>query len=448
MNGQENSATIASDDARAHVTRAEREAARVPGIEHVASAPVNAVAVIGAGAMGAGIATCFASAGLPVTLVDISAEGLARGLATVRANLEGAVARGKLTAEDLARALAILSGATEYAGLRDADLIVEAVFEDLALKKKVFADLDRATKPSTILATNTSYLDINAIAASTTRPEKVLGLHFFNPAHVMKLLEIVRGAATSDETLATAIGVSRRLGKTGVVANVCFGFIGNRMLNAYRTEALNLALEGASIAEVDKALTAFGMPMGPFALMDLTGLEVNVKMRAEADPARIDAHAFRVVDRLYEMGRTGQKSGAGFYRYDAGSRTPSFDPEVDAMFADEARRKGAQRRGVTLSEIADRCVLTLVNEGARILDEGVALRSGDIDVTYVAGYGFPRQFGGPMYWAEQQGLSSVCARIESYHDRTRQDRWRPAALLKRAAAAGRSLDEAQTQIRQ
>lgn len=423
--------------ALAHVARAEAEAMRVPGLEAVAAAPIAAAAVIGAGAMGAGIATCLAMAGVAVTLVDLAPESVERGLASVHANLDGAVAKGKMTGPDRDRARGLVSGARDHARLRDADIVIEAVFENLALKQGVFADLDRAAKPSAILATNTSYLDVDAIAAATTRPDKVLGLHFFNPAHVMKLLEIVEGAATSRETLAAGVDVARRLGKTGVVAKVGFGFIGNRMLNAYRTEALNLALEGASIAAIDQAIAAFGMPMGPFALMDLTGLDVNVKMRAEADPARIDARAFRIVDRLYESGRAGQKSGAGFYRYEAGSRTPAFDPGVDSMIAEEAARGGVRRRGdIAASEIADRCILTLVNEGARILEDGVALRPGDIDVTYIAGYGFPRALGGPMYWAERQGLACVAARIKTYHAKTGAERWRPAALLAERAARG------------
>jgi 3-hydroxyacyl-CoA dehydrogenase len=253
----------------------------------------------------------------------------------------------------------------------------------------------------------------------------------------MKLLEIVRGAATSRETLAAGADIARRLQKTGVVAKNSFGFIGNRMLNAYRTEALNLALEGASIAAIDEAVVAFGMPMGPFALMDLTGLDVNVKMRAEAEPALIDARAFRIVDRLHAMGRTGRKSGAGFYLYEPGAKAPAFDPAVDAMIAEEAKGNNLLKRtGPAAPETADRCILALVNEGARILEEGVAQRSGDIDVTYVAGYGFPRALGGPMYWAERQGLAAVAARIDRYNAETGAKRWRPAPLLKAAAKAG------------
>jgi 3-hydroxyacyl-CoA dehydrogenase len=419
--------------ALAHLARAEQEAMRLPELEMAAPPAIETAAVVGAGAMGAGIATCFAAAGIPVTLVDLTQDGVDRGLAAARANLDSAVARGKMTAEEGAKARARLTGATDYARLAGADLIVEAVFENLGLKKKVFADLDRAAMPSAILATNTSYLDIDAIAAATARPDQVLGLHFFNPAHVMRLLEIVRGAKTSAATLAAGAAIAQRLKKTGVIADNAFGFIGNRMLNAYRTEALNLALEGGAVAAIDDALVAFGMPMGPFALMDLTGLEVNVKMRAEADPAHIDARAFRIVDRLYEMGRSGQKSGSGFYRYEAGSRRGIADPSVDAMIAEEAERAGVRRRAkISAGEIADRCVLALVNEGARILEAGVARRPGDIDVVYVAGYGFPRALGGPMRWAEVQGLAAVAERMEHYRRSTGADRWRPAAMFQKA----------------
>ncbi len=427
--------------ALAHLARAEIEAAHIPALDGVSPMPVKAAAVIGAGAMGAGIATCFAAAGLPVTLIDLTPENIERGLAAVRANFDGAVEKGKMSGDQRARAGALVSGATDYASLGGADLVVEAVFENLALKKSIFAEIDRAARPTAILATNTSYLDIDAIAAATARPDKVLGLHFFNPAHVMKLLEVVRGAETSVETLATAMDVARRMRKTAVVAKVCFGFIGNRMLNAYRTEALNIALEGASIAVIDKAVRAFGMPMGPFALMDLTGLDVNVKMRAEADSSRIDARAFRIVDRLHALGRAGQKSGAGFYRYGAGSRSPAFDPEVDAMIAQEAGLV-SRRADIAAEEIADRCILALVNEGAHILEEGVALRAGDIDVAYVAGYGFPRALGGPMFWAEQQGLCAVAARIGRYRASSGEGRWRPSPLLETAAAKGISFDAA------
>jgi len=426
-----------------HVDLAEQAAMRISGLEGAAPAPVNSAAVIGAGAMGAGIATCFAMAGVPVTLVDVSQEGLDRGLRSVRANLDGAVAKGKLTGDERERALGRVAGNTDCAPLAEVDLVIEAVVENLALKKKIFADLDRALKPEAILATNTSYLDIDAIAAATGRPDRVLGLHFFNPAHVMKLLEIVRAGHTSHETLATGVEIARRLKKTGVVARVCFGFIGNRMLNAYRTEALNLALEGARLADIDRAMASFGMPMGPFALMDLTGLEVNVKMRAEAEPGRIDTRAFTIVDRLYALGRAGQKSGAGFYRYESSRRAPIPDPGIDAMIALEAEKLGVARRDdIVATEIIDRCMLTLVNEGARLLEERVAMRSGDIDVTYIAGYGFPRRLGGPMFWAEQQGLAAIAARLARYHERTRAPRWRPAGLIERAAAGRLTFDQA------
>lgn len=404
---------------------------------------IGAAAVVGAGAMGAGIATAFAMAGVRVTLLDLTQANVERGLSIVRTNLEGAASRGKITPADAARAIGSVTGAVAYEDLAQADLVVEAVFEDLSLKKRVFAALDRATKPEAILATNTSYLDIDAIAAATGRPDKVLGLHFFNPAHIMKLLEIVRADQTSDRVLAAGAALAVRLGKTGVIARNAFGFIGNRMLNAYRTEALNLALEGAAIATIDRALTEFGMPMGPFALMDLTGLEVNVKMRAQADPGYIDKRAFEIVDRLYADGRTGRTSGAGFYRYEPGSRSPQPDDGVDAMIAEIAAGHGLRRRAsIPDDEILDRCLLMLVNEGARILEEQVASSARDIDTTYVAGYGFPKHEGGPMAWAEARGLATVRDAVRRHYDATGANRWRPARLLETAASRGIPFDAA------
>ncbi|MDZ7629015.1 MAG: 3-hydroxyacyl-CoA dehydrogenase NAD-binding domain-containing protein [Parvularculaceae bacterium] len=406
---------------------------------------ICSAAVVGAGAMGAGITTAFAIAGVPVTLLDVSQTAVDRGLSIVKANLEGAASRGKITPEDAERAIGSIAGAVDYEALANTDLVVEAVFEDLSLKKDVFAALDRATKPEAILATNTSYLDIDAIAAVTGRPDRVVGLHFFNPAHIMKLLEIVRAAKTSDEVLASGVALAARLGKTAVIARNAFGFIGNRMLNAYRTEALDLALEGAPIATIDRALAEFGMPMGPFALMDLTGLEVNVKMRQQADPRYIDRQAFEIVDRLYADGRTGQKSGAGFYRYEPGARSPKPDEAVDAIIADIAGSHRLQRRAsIPGGEILDRCLLMLVNEGARILEERVASTARDIDTTYVAGYGFPKEKGGPMVWAEARGLAEVLDAIRRNFKATGKARWLPARLLEDAASEGRLFDAALT----
>ncbi|MEO1251823.1 MAG: 3-hydroxyacyl-CoA dehydrogenase NAD-binding domain-containing protein [Pseudomonadota bacterium] len=427
-----------------HVFFAEREALKIPGLERAGEpAEINRAGVVGAGAMGAGIAMCFASAGVPVTLLDTSQENVVRGLSIIEKNYASSVAKKKMSDEKAKASLDLIKGATDYNALEGADIVVEAIYEDLELKKSVFKKLDEVCRPHAILATNTSYLDVNAIADATERRDKVLGLHFFNPAHVMKLLEIVRTERTSEETLNTALLLAKRLRKTSVVAGVCFGFIGNRMLNAYRTEALRLALEGAPIAAVDDAMFEFGMPMGPFALMDLTGLEVNVKMRAQTAPGDVEQATFAVVDRLYEAGRTGQRSGAGFYKYEEGSRAPVSDQTVDQWIAEEAEKQDVERRSdIGAEEIVERCMLTLANEGARILEEGVAIRSGDIDLAYIAGYGFPRHEGGPMFWAEQEGLDVVQDRLNHYHERFNLARWRPSDLIKRAAAAKTSLNDA------
>jgi 3-hydroxyacyl-CoA dehydrogenase len=390
---------------------------------------------------------CFANAGLPVTLLDLSDQQVERALETIRKNYDKSVAKAKMQPEQAVRCLQLISGATDYASISHSDLILEAVFENMALKRAVFTKLDTACRPGAVLATNTSYLDINEIAGASKHPENVIGLHFFNPAHIMKLLEIVRADRTSQETLRRCLDIARRIGKTSVVARVGFGFIGNRMLNAYRTEALNLALEGASVQSIDQALYEFGMPMGPLALMDLTGLEVNVKMRAQADPDIIDQNAFSIVDRLYALGRKGQRSGAGFYQYESGNSKPNYDDLVDGWIAEEAKKHSVKRRkNIAASEIVDRCMLSLANEGARILEEGIAMRSGDIDVTYFAGYGFPRHLGGPMFWAEQERLAKVARRVTSYYERYKTSHWRPSVLLSFAAEQGTGFDQALKQI--
>lgn len=426
-----------------HVFFAEREVARIPGLPKDAPLrPLASVGIIGAGAMGGGIAMNYANIGLSVVIIDMSAEGLEKGIARIRSNYEATAKKGRMSTEDVETRMALISGSTDYAALADVDLVIEAVFENMDVKKKVFAGLDAACKPGAILASNTSYLDINEIAAATKRPADVIGLHFFNPANVMKLLEIIRTKDTADDVLATCVDMAKKISKTGVISGVGFGFIGNRMLNAYRTEALNLAMQGAAITDVDRVLYDFGLPMGPFALMDLTGLDINVKMRAEADPALIDGPAFVVVDRLHDLGRLGQKTSAGFYTYAEGSRKPVHDPMVDDLFVEEAQKQGiARRTDITDEEIVERCMLALVNEGARILEDGIALRASDIDVTYIAGYGFPRYRGGPMFWAKQQGLASVVDRLRHYEQVTGKAAWTPAPKLVACASAGRDLDD-------
>ena len=384
-----------------HAFFAEREAAKVDGLDK--STPrrnIERVAVIGAGTMGGGIAMCFANAGIPVTLLEISDDALQRGLGVIEKNYAGSVSRGKLSEAASAAARALIVGATDYSALSDVDLVIEAVFEDPDLKQRIFRQLDEVCKDGAILATNTSYQDVNAIAAATARPEDVVGMHFFSPANIMKLLEVVRGDTTADDVLATVLALAKRIRKVPVVARVCYGFIGNRMLKPYGNAAQRLLLEGATPEQVDTAMQDWGMAMGPFRVFDLAGLDVGYKAR-QALPAdqRGDPATHRVADRLVESGRLGQKSGAGFYRYDDG-RKPRPDPVVAEVIASAAEEFGIERRKFDDSEIVERLIGALVDEGHAILDEGIAQRPGDIDVVWIYGYGFPVARGGPMYYAE------------------------------------------------
>jgi 3-hydroxyacyl-CoA dehydrogenase len=426
-----------------HAFFAERAAARVPGID--AETPTRAIAsaaVVGAGTMGTGIAISFLSAGIPVTLLEASPEALAKGVAVVRRHFEAAAAKGKLTGEQAQQAIASLAGAERYAGLAAADVVVEAVFEDLAVKEDVFRALDEVAKPGAILATNTSTLDVNRIAAVTRRPQDVLGLHFFSPAHVMKLLEIVRGAKTADDVLVTALGLAKRLRKTAVVSGVCDGFIGNRMIEHYLRQASFLVDEGASPAQVDSALEKFGMAMGPFRMSDLTGNDVSWRIRQRRYAERPGMRYSRIADRLCERGRFGQKSGAGWYRYESGRRDALPDPAVDALIDAYRGEIGLAPRSIADSEIVDRCVLALVNEGARLLDEGIALRASDIDLVYLAGYGFPLFRGGPMLYADMQGLYNVERAMRRFQANAHADPafWTPAPLLARLASEGKTFN--------
>ncbi|PWB65387.1 MAG: 3-hydroxyacyl-CoA dehydrogenase [Bradyrhizobiaceae bacterium] len=422
-----------------HIFFAEREAAKVPGVsKDVKARAVRRAAVIGAGTMGGGIAMCFANAGIPVTVVETSGEALKRGLDTVAKNYKTSVTRGSLTAEEMERRIGLMSGATDMDAVKDADLVIEAVFEEMDIKRQIFGALDRITGPDAVLATNTSYLDVNAIARETQRPASVLGMHFFSPANVMRLLEVVRGERTSPEALATAMAVGRRLGKVPVVVGVCHGFVGNRMLRARSIEAERLLIEGALPQEVDGALTEFGFPMGPFAMGDLAGLDVSWRMR-KAQGTRAE-----IADALCEAGRFGQKTGKGFYLYEAGARTGKPDPEVEAMIVGVSKRLGVTRRPIGRQEILERLVYPMVNEGARILEEGIATRPGDIDVIWIYGYGFPAWRGGPMFYADTVGLKTICERLSALATASGDKRHEPAALLQRLAAEGRgfaSLDE-------
>ena len=416
-----------------HVFFAEREARKVPGIAaDTPLRPIRRAAVIGAGTMGGGIAMAFANAQIPVTVLELSPEALERGLAQVRKNYEGSVSRGSLTPERAAAAVARISGATDYAALGAADIIVEAVFEKMDIKQQVFAALDRVAAPQAILATNTSTLDIDAIADSTGRPGSVVGTHFFSPAHIMKLLENVRGRRTAPDVIATVMALGKTLGKVPVLAGNCDGFIGNRMLGFYGLEAEFLLEEGATPEQVDRVMEEFGFAMGPLAVRDLAGNDVGFMIRkGRRLPA--DERFSPILERLVGAGRLGQKAGKGFYRYQGRTRLP--DPEVAALIEGVSREFGIARRAIPDEEIRDRLLSPLVNEGARILDEGIALRPGDIDVVYVNGYGFPAWRGGPMYWGQASGLAHILRTLEGMAPQ-HGVRWGPCERLRRAAAAG------------
>ena len=416
-----------------HLFFAEREARRIPGLPaDTRPLPIRTAAVIGAGTMGGGIAMNFANAGIPVAVLEVSSEALERGLAVIRKNYGASVARGSLAPARAEQALALIRGVSDYQALSGADIVIEAVFEDLSVKREVFARLERVAAPHAILATNTSTLDIDAIAASTARPTQVVGTHFFSPANVMKLLENVRGRQTSAETIATVMALGKTLGKISVLAGNCDGFIGNRMLMFYGSEAEFLLEEGATPEQIDRVIENFGFAMGPFAMRDLAGNDVGFLIRkGRRLPA--DERWSPILERIVSAGRLGQKSGKGFYRYDG--RIRSVDPEVTALIEGVSRELGIRRRDIPDEEILDRLLHPLVNEGARILEEGIAIRASDIDVVYVYGYGFPAARGGPMFWAEQSGLARVVEtmrRLAPAHGA----RWRAAPLLERLAAAG------------
>jgi len=420
-----------------------REAAKVSDLPAcTALRSIDTVGVIGAGTMGGGIAMNFANAGMQVTLLEVSDEALSNGLQTIDRNYMGGIKRGKLTEAEALERRGRITGTTNYATLADADLVVEAVFESLDLKQDIFAELDAVCKQGAILATNTSYQDVNRIAAATRRPQDVIGLHFFSPAHIMKLLEVVRADETADDVLATCMALAKRIRKTPVVSGVCYGFIGNRMLGHYGREAQLCVIEGATPAAVDTALEQWGMAMGPLAVFDLAGLDVGYKARQGLpEDRRGDPRASRVADVLVEMGRCGQKTGAGFYRYDPDTRKRLNDPEVQALIEREAAALGVDRRDIDSSEIVDRLIFALINEGMRILEEGIAQRPGDIDVVYVYGYGFPAFRGGPMHYADVVGLDHVLQRVREFQQRFGSDNWTPAPLLERLVAEETTLAE-------
>ena len=424
-----------------HLFFAERAVGDVPGIG-AADKPreIKSAGIIGSGTMGGGIAMAFANAGIAVKLLDLDQAALDRGLATVRKNYDSSVKRGRMTAADVDQRMSLITGTTSYDALGQVDLVIEAVFEDMNLKKKIFTELDRVCKPGAILATNTSTLDINVIAAATKRPQDVIGLHFFSPANVMRLLEIVRHDTTGKDVIATAFALAKKIKKIGVLAKVCFGFIGNRMMDPYAREAQRLVLEGATPAQVDAALEGFGMAMGILAVFDMAGVDVGVKVRqANPDKGSSDPTFYRADQVLYGQGWIGQKAGKGYYRYEAGSRERLEHPEALALLAAEAQKLGVARRSdITAQEIVERCIFSMINEGAYILEEGVALRPGDIDVVYTSGYGFARFRGGPMFYADELGLDTVLAGIRKYGAKLHGPDWKPSPLLEKLAAEGSS----------
>ncbi len=410
---------------------AEREAAKIPDVPGDTPAKdVRKAAVIGAGTMGGGIAMNFANVGIPVTMVEVEQAALDRGLAVVRKNYENTAARGRLTAKDVETRMGLITGTTDLGAIADADIVIEAVFEEMGLKKEVFAKLDKVAKADAILATNTSTLDVDEIAGATKRPESVIGTHFFSPANVMRLLENVRGAKSSKTTVATVMSLGRRIQKVPVLVGVCHGFVGNRMLHQRGKEAERLILEGALPQQVDRVLYEFGFPMGPFAMSDMAGLDVGWRVRkGRGEKAAI-------ADRLCELGRFGQKTGSGFYKYGA-DRTATPDPEVEQIILEVSNGLGITRRAIPDEEVLVRLLYPMVNEGARILEEKIAIRASDIDVIWVYGYGWPVYRGGPMFWADSLGLKALRDRILEFR-RVHGEHWAPAPLLDRLANEGKT----------
>ncbi|HMH16979.1 MAG TPA: 3-hydroxyacyl-CoA dehydrogenase NAD-binding domain-containing protein, partial [Burkholderiales bacterium] len=424
-----------------HAFFGERAVAKIPGVpEDTRTIEIRSAAVVGAGTMGGGIAMVFANAGVPVKLLEMKREALDKGLATIRKNYASAVARGRLAQAEMDKRLARISPTLAYEDLGDSDLAIEAVFEDMQVKKEVFARLDRAMKKGAVLATNTSTLDVDAIGASISRPEAVIGMHFFSPANVMRLLEVVRGAKTSNEVLATVMKLAKTLGKIGVVSGVCDGFIGNRMVERYLQQAFFMLDEGASPEGVDKALQDWGMAMGPFAMSDLAGNDIGWHIRRRRTLEHPEFAYSKIPDLICELGRFGQKTGAGFYKYESDSRTPVPDPVVEKLIENYRGKAGLRPRTLKDEEIVERCIFALANEGARILEEGIALRAVDIDMVYLTGYGFPRYRGGPMFYADAVGLKNAVAAMQKYGKGYHGECWQATPLLAKLAAEGKTFN--------
>jgi len=423
---------------------AERDVAKIPDVPRDTPArDITRAAIVGAGTMGGGIAMAYANAGIPVLLKDVDQAALDRGLATIRKNYESSVSKGRLTAEALEKAMGLITPTTGYDGFDGVDIIVEAVFENMDLKKATFGELARVARHDAVLASNTSTLDIDELAHASGRPAQVIGHHFFSPANVMKLLEIVRGRDTSREVIATSLKLARKLNKVGVVVGNCFGFVANRMLAYYMREAYLLLEEGAGVPQIDAALTTFGLPIGPFGMQDIAGIDVGARIRQHlksTGKTRAEGPQSEVPDRLYEMGRYGQKTQAGWYRYEAGSRKGIPDPIIETLAAEAAATRGITRRAISDDEIIARITTALANEGARVLEDGFATRASDIDVIYCNGFGFPRHRGGPMFYADTVGLPTVLARVRAYREQF-GDYWQPARLLERLVAEGRGFHE-------
>ena len=426
---------VAGDQSKAqrYAFFAEREAAKVSGIpEGTKPRAINSVAVLGAGTMGGGIAMSFLNAGIPVTIIETSEEPLNRGLGIIRKNYEATAARGGMPADAVEKRMSLLTGKVGLENVKDADLIIEAVFETMAVKKEVFTALDKYAKPGAVLASNTSYLNVNEIGAVTKRPQDVLGMHFFSPANVMKLCEIVRADKTAPDALMTAVTISKKIAKVPAVVGVCDGFVGNRMLAARSKQSEKLLFEGALPQQVDAVVTKFGIPMGPFAMGDLAGLDIGWRSRKDRGIKS------EIADALCEAGRFGQKTGKGYYKYESGSRSPLSDPDVEKLIIDTCSRLGLKRRTVSDDEILERMVYPMINEGARILEEGIAARPSDIDVVWLYGYGWPVYRGGPMFYADQVGLKHIADRLSFYAKQNSDPSLEPAPLLKRLADEGKT----------
>ncbi len=435
-------ALMSTPESRAarHVFAAERAAGKLPDVPaDTPQRPIAQVGVIGAGTMGGGISMNFLNVGLPVVLLETSQEALDRGLGTIRRNYENSAKRGKLTSEQVEQRMGMITPTLDYAAFKDVDLVIEAVFEQMDVKEKVFRQLDAVCKPGAILASNTSYLDINKIASFTSRPQDVLGLHFFSPANVMKLLEIVRGEKTANDVMATALALGKKIRKISVVSGVCDGFIGNRMVARYGAAANALVVAGASPQQIDKAMERFGVAMGPFRMGDLAGLDIGWATRKRKAAEAGVPHEPTVADKLCELGRFGQKTGAGWYRYAPGVRDALPDPVVDELLAQYRAERGITPRKISDEEVVQRCIFALVNEGARILEEGIAVRASDVDLVYLNGYGFPAHRGGPLCYANEMGLFNVVRTLRDFAAEPGAfDWWQPAPLLLKLAEEGRT----------